>query len=185
MRALDRGHVELAAEQLAEAAQSDPTRPSYSAALALARTTLLTEEDRALTASEREEIVALCRRALQGMAGAFFPSRDAEACEMVADVYARLGGPGDKRTATELRRVARAVRRHLGSKSTGGSVSGIFLEAIQRSKIQLSDKIGEYGREAQQARAHLLAGGWQARANGITRWRSSALLLPRQSDQPR
>ena len=160
MRALHGGHLELAEQELATSARIDPTRPSYSAGLALARATHLTEAGRALEEIERDEIVALCMRALQGLAGAFFPARDARACEMLADVYARMGDAAhdDQTTAKQLRAVAEAVTRRLDDSVGGESVSGMFLVALQAEGGRLADRVGDYGRAAQMARADLLAG---------------------------
>ena len=113
-QALAGGHLELAEEELAAAARSNPTHPEYSAGLALARATRLTDGDRKVDDPQREEIVALCLRALQGMAGAFFPSRDAQACGIVADVFDRMGIPPTT-TSTPPRSCARWRMRSIAS----------------------------------------------------------------------
>jgi tetratricopeptide (TPR) repeat protein len=158
-RLLKGGHVDLAEEELAAAAGSDPTRPSYAAGLALARATRLKQAG-TLGDHDRDQIVALCLRALQGMAGAFFPSRDARACRIVADVYDALGDEefDDHETAQQLRGVAHTVDRKLAASVGGASVSGTFLEALQSAAIPLSSKVGEYGKAVQDARVRLLRG---------------------------
>jgi tetratricopeptide (TPR) repeat protein len=157
-RALKDGNLRIAEEELAAAVRSDPTRPSYSAGLALARATMLSAPGQQMSRRQRREITGLCLRALQGMAGAFFPSRDARACRMVADVYDKLGSEADRQTAERLRDVADEVDRRLSSSVGGASVSGIFLEVLQSSDDSLSMKIGAYGKAAQQGRARLLRG---------------------------
>lgn len=158
-RLLDGGHLVLAEQELAAAVRSDPTRPSYAAGLARAQATRAKEKNGEVEASEREAIVGLCLRALQGMAGAFFPSRDANACRMVAAVYECLdnAAKGDPETAEALKDVADTVDVKL-SKNVGTSVSSIFLEVLQSKGIPLATEIGEYGASAQQARGFLVAG---------------------------
>lgn len=159
-RALAGGHLDLAEEELSAAVRSDPTRPSYSAGLALARATRLADGRCEIDARERDQIVGLCLRALQGMAGAFFPSRDARACRIVAEVYDRMGSAahGDHETALQLREVAAKVDRKLGESIGGASVSGVFLEVLQSADMPISSKVGAYGEAVQRARAGLLAG---------------------------
>jgi tetratricopeptide (TPR) repeat protein len=168
-RLLAGGHLELAEEELAEAVRSDPTRPSYAAGLALARARLATRRDDdaaagspppEVPAAKRDEIIGLCLRALQGMAGAFYPSRDAEACRMVADVFAQLGSASDKdeETAASLHRVADVVEARLSHNVAGAAVSSVFLEALQAENTPLATKIGDYGEAAQKAKATLLEG---------------------------
>ena len=158
-RALARGLVDLAEAELAAAVRAEPTRPAYCAALAHARATRLkTEGD--VTDADRAKVIGLCLRALQGMAGAFFPSRDASACAIVARVYDTMGSErhGDHETATQLRIVAGKVQEELERSTGGASVSGAFLEALQSADVRLASKVGEYGEAAQRAVAHLNAG---------------------------
>lgn len=159
-RALQVGDSALAEEELGKAVRSDPTRPSYSAALALARATRLSADGRKITANEREEIVGRCLRALQGMAGEFFPSRDARACNILGAVYDRLGSEshGDGKTAAQLREIAAELERRLEDAADGASVSGIFLEVLQTTEGPLASKVGAYGDAAQRGRAHLAEG---------------------------
>jgi tetratricopeptide (TPR) repeat protein len=159
-RLLDGGHFELAERELAAAVRSDPTRPSYSAALALARAMHFSNDDREMALWERDQIIPLCHRAIQAMAGAFFPSRDTLACQMLADVYKCLGSTlhGDHETAEQLERVTEDVERRLKDFDGEASVSGIFLEALQDAGISLSSRVGAYGEAAQAARARLSAG---------------------------
>jgi tetratricopeptide (TPR) repeat protein len=159
-RLLELGHLEDAEEELAAAVQSDPTRPSYAAGLALARAKLATRGERKVTVSERDEIDGLCLRALQGMAGAFFPSRDPDACRIVADVYWCLSSSSDDdaQTAAQLLQIADDVDAELDRNVHGVSVSSVFLEILQRSGIGLAMKVGDYGKAAQNARFWLTRG---------------------------
>lgn len=173
-RLLDLGHLEEAEEELAAAVQSDPTRPSYAAGLALARARLLTHGDREVDPAQRGEIIGLCLRALQGLAGAFFPSRDPAACRIVADAYSCLAAAkpesdresdedadeptDDAAIAAQLRQVAEKVDAELKKRVDGAAVSSVFLEVLQESQIELAKKVGEYGQETRRARSFLEAG---------------------------
>ena len=159
-RALEGGYFELAEDELAAAVRSDPTRPAYTAGLALAIATRLREHRGEILGPSRAEIEGLCLRALQAMAGTFFPSRDATACDTVADVYELMNSPADEdpRTAKQLRSVSAAVQRQLAESPGGASVSGAFLEALQSAGIPLAKKVGDYGRAAHGARVHLAKG---------------------------
>lgn len=170
-RALAGGHLELAEEELAAAVRSDPTRPSYSAGLALARATRLSDEGREISARERDAIIERCQRALQGMAGAFFPSRDARACNILAKVYDRMGSAahGDHETAEQLRAIAGELGGRLEGSVGGASVSGIFLEVLQATDTPLSSQVGAYGEAAQQAGAHLVKGQEQSERGNRTK----------------
>jgi tetratricopeptide (TPR) repeat protein len=159
-RLLRLGHVDEAIAELRAAVRSDPTRPSFSARLALARARALAADGRKATAEERDEIVGLCLRALQGMAGAFFPSRDADATRTVAKVYDCLGSEDhdDHTTAEQLEIVAEKVDDRLGQNVGGSSVSSVFLEVLQSANIPLSGQLGEYGEAARKAKYFLVAG---------------------------
>jgi tetratricopeptide (TPR) repeat protein len=155
MKALEGGHLELAEEELSAARRSDPTWPSYAAGLALAKAKRRPPGGTPGADAGREEVVELCYRALQGLVGAFFPSRDAEACEIVAQAFDVLGEPS---TAQQLRLVAVRVEERLKSSSGGASVTGIFLEELQAASVPVSSQIGAYGEAVQQATAHLARG---------------------------
>src|SRR3954452_8385910 len=133
-RLLQGGHLELAKKELAAAVRSEPTRPAYAAELALARARLLAGKNGDVDDAERHEIVGLCLRALQGMAGSFFPSRDPDACRIVADVYRCLSSSSDDdaETAAQLLEVAEDVEAELNRNVHGVSVSSVFLEILQK-----------------------------------------------------
>ncbi|MCA1707495.1 MAG: tetratricopeptide repeat protein, partial [Actinobacteria bacterium] len=156
--ALDRKYLDVAEEEMAAARRSDPTRPSYSAGLALARATRITRDGRKIGERERGQIIELCGQALNSLAGAFFPSRDKRALKMVADVYGCMGGAGDLETAEQLRLVAGEVDSKLKQSISGASVSGIVLEVLQSRDSPLSEMIGQYGKAAQRADAGLREG---------------------------
>lgn len=180
LRALGRGRVELAERELKAAVQGDPTRPTYTAALALARVRRK-DSTGALADSDRADILSLCQRALQAMAGAFFPSRDAQACELVARVYDELGGHSPRseetRVAQQLRTVEAEVERRLADAVSEASVSAYFLEALQRVQPPWKGELGQYGAATREARSLLLQGqrGLLNRQEDVTLSREEAL----------
>jgi tetratricopeptide (TPR) repeat protein len=154
------GHHALAVRELASAVQSDPTRPAYAAELAFARVNDLLRTKGTIDPTEREQIVALCYRAVQAMAAAFFPSRDKHVCETVARVYRGVGSKfaEDLATAEQLEAVADDLASRLEQFSGETSVSGIFLDSLQAAGLSLSSRVGEYAEAAHSARKGLAEG---------------------------
>ncbi len=161
-RALNRGLYELAEEELGAAAQSDPTRPTYAASLALARALMWRASGERLSEAQQMEIRSRCERAVRDMAGAFFPLRDSEACELVARVYDQLAENAPESrfyvVAQQLRDVAEAMRNRLSDAVSGASVSAFFLEALQAVKPSWREALSEYGTATRKARALLIKG---------------------------
>lgn len=131
LRALCRGRLDIAVNELEAATSSDPTRPIYAAGLALARLRQ-NPEGKAPGTPVREDIEQLCWRALEGMAAAFFPSRDADACGIVAIVYEELGEDAQANQLTEL---AKAVKRNLGKAASEAAISAYCQQALEQSDI--------------------------------------------------
>jgi tetratricopeptide (TPR) repeat protein len=161
-RALNRGLYMRAERELRLAVQSDPTRPTYAAALALARARDWGAGGRSLTQAQRTEIESRCERALRDMAGAFFPLRDADACELIARVHDELAadatGQKSVTIAKQLRDIAKAVGARLDDAISGASVAAFFLEELQAVDPPWDEKLSEYGTATRDARALLMEG---------------------------
>lgn len=133
LRALRRGRVDLAVKELEAATHSDPTRPTYAAGLALARVRQ-SKEGEPLGESGREEVEQLCWRALEGMAAAFFPSRDADACGIIAMVYRELG---EETRAEKMNALAQAVSAEEGKAASESAISTYCQEALEEDAIAM------------------------------------------------
>lgn len=150
LRGIALGMTDLAYEELNAARRSDPSRPTYTAAVALARAT---------ADAPTEEIVDHCLIALSGLAATFFPARDRRACEVTARAYDRLAERGHgwaRDAADELRRVDRAVDQRLRHPDADLTVSAIYLEELGQSVV-FNDLLGEAARSIGFARRLLRA----------------------------
>jgi len=188
--ALEAGDLVKAEIQLREAADTVPTRPDYAADLSLCRARRLAARKAGqsvaaaepITKAERDSVLSPALRALQGMAGTFFPGRDLAACESIAEVYTALSflgpGPGpsdtgaqelrseshvtwhsDVRTALVLREMSQRIRAALGRRSGAASISGVFLQAFHgEDQVDVGRLIGEFGTTARRAFELLVEG---------------------------
>ena len=130
LRALSRGWFKEAQEHLRAAAHTEPSRPSYLAALALAQTRSMPDD---ASESDKQAIRAHCDTALKALAGAYFPARDADACELLARVYERLpnGDSPVRQKPEQLRTVASHVEGALATANSETSVSAVFFNALR------------------------------------------------------
>jgi tetratricopeptide (TPR) repeat protein len=165
-RATEIGDLDLALEQLVSAAQSVPTRPDYAADLARCRTLQLKRApDAELDAQTRDEVLSPVYRALQAMAGTFFPAHDIAACRRVADVFGVLAElenpagttPSDREMSRYFTELADELDRKLGLSGSATSTSGLFLQELQGEHVEppeglrVAKLVGPYGRSAHEA----------------------------------
>jgi tetratricopeptide (TPR) repeat protein len=181
--ALDVGDLTTAEKQLREAAASAPTRPDYAADLAKCRVHALKRAKQGagtttVTNSERDDVLSPALKALRGMARAFSPAHDLDACESVADVYTKLALTWDHehvKTAIALKKLRDRVKIALDAGTGSAPTSAVFLQNLRPNDEKLlGPLIGSYGNSARQAYQHLVHGrelkdretagddGWQA-----------------------
>jgi tetratricopeptide (TPR) repeat protein len=172
------GDFELAAEQLEHATRSVPTRPDYAAehAWCLAKQLERHPPEELIEDGRRDQVLSPVYRALQAMAGTFFPARDVDACRRVAEVFRVLAQyewaaaddaeetPADSEMSQYFNELADALQRKLKEQSNATSTSGLFLQELQGQNVKAPDKlrvaklVGPYGQSAHGAYEALVRG---------------------------
>ena len=173
--AVDIGDLEFAAEQLEDATRSVPTRPDYAADLARCLAEQLKEKPPpdGIDAGTRDRVLSPVYRALQAMAGTFFPAHDVAACRTVAEVFKVLAAhegagadvtPPDSEMSTYFNQLADELERKLKEPPSASSTSGLFLQELQGQSVKAPNKlrvaklVGPYGQSAHQAFENLARG---------------------------